>query len=681
MAEKKILFVTLSNIGDAILTLPALDYLKECLAGARVTVLCGPRSACLFEGNPSIDSFIVYDKHAPLAEKVALFGRLAAMGFYAVADMRNSFFGAFLPAQRRTSPLLSIPAAVAHMRQRHLYKAKSLFGKGALPSAGTGVSSLPVLEKDELFCRRVLDEAGISATDTLIVVSAGGRSHLKRWPADNYIRLCNELLKDERTRIVLVGDRQDEPVVGRIQEGLARPVVNLCARTTPGQLAVLLKKARLLVTNDSAVLHLAGYLDVPVVAIFGPTSETKYGPWSSDSLVVKRDIACRPCQKAQCRFSTIACMQLVRPNDVLLAVQGVLGRQPPASNKSGPRRILLVRTDRVGDVVLSTPAIASLRRAYPHAYVAMVTSPAARPAVENNPFLDEAIAFDKKGPHKGLLGMWRFAWFLRKKKFDVAIVLHPTRRAHLFVWLAGIPRRIGYRRKMGFLLTDRLIHDKQLGEKHEMEYVLDMLRQLGIEPSKARPVIDFGPQASAWVSGLLEREGISQQESLLAMHPAASCPSKMWPAERFAEVADTLAQKHGFTVVIVAGPADSAVADAVVGRMRSKALNLAGKTSLMQLAALLARCRLFISNDSGPVHIASAVGTPVISIFGRNQKGLSPTRWGPVGPHDRFLHKEVGCAVCLAHRCAKGFACLKAIGTDEVIESAEEVLRKTSPVK
>jgi ADP-heptose:LPS heptosyltransferase len=137
---------------------------------------------------------------------------------------------------------------------------------------------------------------------------------------------------------------------------------------------------------------------------------------------------------------------------------------------------------------------------------------------------------------------------------------------------------------------------------------------------------------------------------------------------------DRLADKYGLKVLLVAGPKDIVLAQNVIKNMHHRAVNLAGKTSVSHLASVLKRCKLFISNDSGPVHIASAVGIPVISIFGRNQKGLSPKRWGPVGKRDKILHKEVGCIECLAHNCTKRFACLKAITVDDVLGAADSIL-------
>ena len=433
-----------------------------------------------------------------------------------------------------------------------------------------------------------------------------------------------------------------------------------------------------MITNDSANLHMASYLNIPVVAIFGITDDAKYGPWSENSCIVKKEISCRPCAKAQCKLGSLECMSLVKVNDVLRAAKNILMNQRTAPGAGGPpdfKRILIARTDRIGDVLLSTPVIKALRDKYPHSYIAMMVSAYARDIVEGNPYLDKVIIYDKEVLHKSWLSSFRFAQGLKKNKFDLAVILHPTNRVHLVSFLAGIPKRVGYDRKLGFLLTDRIRHTKQLGEKHELEYNLDLLRYLGIEPQGKNLFMPLKPESEKWVKELFRQEGIREADRLLAIHPAASCPSKIWPPERFAQTADKLAQNYGFKILVIAGPKDVKLAEALVKHLRSSVINLAGKTSITQLASLLKRCSLFISNDSGPVHIASAVGTPVISIFGRNQAGLSPRRWGPVGLKDKILHKEAGCIECLAHNCQKQFACLKAISVEDVVAAADSILK------
>lgn len=668
MTVNKILFIGLSNIGDSILTLPVLDALKEKFPQAGITVLTGPRPKEIFQGNPAIEKTIAYDKRSGLKQKIRLYLDLNKERFDLVVDLRNSFLGAILFARKKTSPLSIAPAGIKHMRDRHLYRIRDI-----APAAGPK-KSFYIGRDDRDYIEKILQENNAASSGRIIVVAPGAKSHTKRWPQEKFGELVRLLISRLGAKVILAGDRDDLRVSGYIA-GNNSAVIDLSGRTNIRQLAALLEKAGLVITNDSAILHLASYLGLPLVAVFGPTDDAKYGPWSSRHAVAKKEIFCRPCQKAQCRFGTLDCLKLIRSEEVFRQAENILGSRPkPALKTPDFKRILVARTDRVGDVLLSTPVIKALRDYYPSSYIAMMVSPYARDIVEGNPYLDEVIVYDKDARHKGWLGSLRFAAKLRRKKFDLALVLHPANRAHLVVFLAGIARRIGYNRKMGFLLSDKLSHTKQLGEKHESEYSLDLVRYLGIEPEDKKPFMPLSAESEKWAEDVLSGYGISKGDKLLAVHPAASCPSKIWPNQSFAEVAERLSEKHGFKVIVVAGPKDIALAEQVIKNMRHPAINLAGKTSLSGLASILKRCRLFISNDSGPVHIASAVGTPVISIFGRNQKGLSPRRWGPLGAKDKVLHKEVGCIECLAHNCSKGFLCLKAISVEDVIHAAETIL-------
>ncbi|MBU1090827.1 MAG: lipopolysaccharide heptosyltransferase II [Candidatus Omnitrophica bacterium] len=345
-----------------------------------------------------------------------------------------------------------------------------------------------------------------------------------------------------------------------------------------------------------------------------------------------------------------------------------------ADSQGGFKRIVITRTDRIGDVLLSTPVIKALRDRYADAFIAMIVRPYAKDIVADNPYLDQVIIYDKGGKQRSWLGSYRFARNLSKKKFDLAIILHPTNRMHLISFLAGIPRRVGYNRKLGFLLTGGLKYDKQLGEKHESEYNFDLLRTLNIETQERNLFMPLREESEEWADELLEDEGIKKSDRLLAINPGASCPSKIWPDQRFAESANRLIEKYGFRVIVISGPREIRLADKVARGIDHPVVNLAGKTSISQLASIIKRCDLFISNDSGPVHIATALGVPVVSIFGRNQQGLSPRRWGPLGRRDKILHKEVGCIKCLAHHCVEEFKCLKAIEVKDVVQAAESIL-------
>ncbi|MBN2483372.1 MAG: lipopolysaccharide heptosyltransferase II [Candidatus Omnitrophica bacterium] len=339
-----------------------------------------------------------------------------------------------------------------------------------------------------------------------------------------------------------------------------------------------------------------------------------------------------------------------------------------------PEKILVVRTDRMGDVILSTPVISALRRRYPHAYIAFMCRPYTRPLLEGNPGLNEVIECDKSGSHKGFWGTVRFIRALRRTRFDVAIILHPTVRVHLVTFFAGIPRRIGWDKKNSFLLTRKIPHLKQQGEKHESQYTLDILRALGIETREIKPFVPVSEAARMNIAKRLQDKGIKVNEPFIVVHPSASCPSKRWPQEHFVTLVNKIKTGLRLPVVLVTSRDEKEFGGKVA--QVPEVIDLRGALELSELIALIEKAALFISNDSGPVHIAASLDVPVISIFGRSDPGLSPERWKPLGEHSVFVHKDVGCPVCFAHDCRKGFLCLESITPQEIFALVEKILAK-----
>lgn len=335
-------------------------------------------------------------------------------------------------------------------------------------------------------------------------------------------------------------------------------------------------------------------------------------------------------------------------------------------------KILLIRTDRIGDVLLSTPAIKAVRRHFPSAHIGVMVRPYAKEIVLGSPYIDEVILYDKDSRHKSVFSSLKFAFNLRKKRFDLSLILHPTNRVNIISFLAGIPKRIGWNRKMGFLLTKKIEDKKHLGEKHELEYSLDIIRAIGIETQDKALSIPLRKDHRKNIEEFFEKNNIGDKDRLIAINPTASCPSKTWPIENFIALSAELIKRYNAKILIVSGPEDVKKTKGLAASLKKDVIDASGKTSVGQLAWLLRKAVVFISNDSGPVHIATAVGTPVIAIFGRAQPGLSPRRWGPLGERDIFLHKDVGCEICLAHNCEKEFACLKAIEVKDVLDAVEK---------
>jgi heptosyltransferase-2 len=332
------------------------------------------------------------------------------------------------------------------------------------------------------------------------------------------------------------------------------------------------------------------------------------------------------------------------------------------------KSILVTRTDRIGDVVLSTPVLEALRKRFPNVKIVAMVLPTTRAVVEGNPYVDEVLVYDKRGSQRRFLDSLRFALSLRKKKIDVALHLHPTNRMHILSRLAGIPFRIGYKKKFGWLLSHTIAESKHLGTRHEAEYNFDLLRFLDVpKPDVLRPLFVVERSDETKLDQLLAAMKLSLPRPIV-FFPSASCVSKKWPLEHFASLAEILYARTGVPIVLVGGPDAVPLSALLRSSTTVNLVDLVDKLDLKMLGALFKRARLVVSNDSGPMHIAASVGAPVVSIFGRNDPGLRPQRWRALGKKSFYIHKDVGCIKCLAHNCQRDLLCLKSISVNDVMD-------------
>lgn len=338
------------------------------------------------------------------------------------------------------------------------------------------------------------------------------------------------------------------------------------------------------------------------------------------------------------------------------------------------RRILVTRTDRIGDVVLSTPVFSALRKVFPRSYIAAMVLPETKNVIEGHPALDEVIVYDKKGSQKDFFSAVKFSGEIAKMKFDIVINLYPSNRMHIMSFLAGIPVRIGYKRNFSNLLTHTVEDSKKEGAKHESEYNFELLNILGVHPPKKMELFfALKQKARQDLTGLLMNKGmVLGKEPYVVINPGASCPSKVWSPLRFARVGDYISEKYGKNIVLMGGKKEKRISSIVREIMRKKPVDVTGETDIAMIGWLLRFSSLLVSNDSGPVHIAAALKTPVISIFGRSQPGLSPVRWRPLGENTSFIKKDTDCPVCLAHECKNAFMCLDTVEIDDVFREIDK---------
>lgn len=328
------------------------------------------------------------------------------------------------------------------------------------------------------------------------------------------------------------------------------------------------------------------------------------------------------------------------------------------------KRILIVNVNWLGDTLFATPFIRAVKEKYPEAYIAILTHPRCYKVLEGNPNIDEIIIYDEKKQHKNLLRKFSIIAYLRSKKFDAAFILRKSLSRTLLLLFSKIPIRVGYRSKRaGFLLTKKVdIPDKEL---HKVEYFLNLAKALGIETKNKNYEIAISDSDMENGKKILEDAGI-KDKGFIALNAGGNWDPKRWPAENFAKLGDKIFEKLKLSIVLTGAKKDIALAENIAGLMKHKPFVLCGKTDMKTLGAIFKKAICVISNDSGPMHLAAAVRTKVVAIFGPT----SPELTGPYGD-GRYviLRKDIGCKIpCYDLKCRDN-RCMKAITVEDVIMS------------
>lgn len=273
-------------------------------------------------------------------------------------------------------------------------------------------------------------------------------------------------------------------------------------------------------------------------------------------------------------------------------------------------KILVVRNDRFGEFLLNIPALRALKESYPKANLVLAVDACVKELAEAVEYADQVVVWGEE-----------FRKEMRKQRFGLCVVLNPTKEAHWYCFLSGIPVRVGYDRKWGFLLTHKLKDTKCLGDRHEIECNLELVSLVGAKTKDHSFSIRVKDKVFPEFAGKMA----------IALHPFTSDPVKQWPIERFQQLAKRLAVECGAKILIVGKEEGSQTGKGkeYFDNIGSNISNFINKTSLLELAQLLKGCRLLISGDSGPVHLAASVGTPAMVLFRNDLPGKTAKRWGP----------------------------------------------------
>lgn len=336
------------------------------------------------------------------------------------------------------------------------------------------------------------------------------------------------------------------------------------------------------------------------------------------------------------------------------------------------KQILIRSTNWVGDAIITTPAIRAVRKNFPEAKISLLAKPWVAPIFYNNPYIDNILIYDAAGKHKGLSGILRLSKELRKEKFDLAIFFQNAFEAALTAILAGIPNRLGYNTDArNLLLTHCIRITPALKRVHQIDYYLGIPKGASLKSDGRHLTLVVTDKERKHAKETLSKHGITGKNRLVGINPGAVFGSaKRWFPERYAALSVKLQKYSGAEIAIFGGPGEKALGQYVSELMGSRCVNFCGKTSLREAVALIEKCQLFITNDSGLMHVAAALDTPQIAIFGSTDHITT----SPGGSRSQIIRIPVPCSPCLKPDCPKDHRCMKNITVDMVYDVAVNFL-------
>ena len=340
-------------------------------------------------------------------------------------------------------------------------------------------------------------------------------------------------------------------------------------------------------------------------------------------------------------------------------------------------KILIRATNWVGDAIMALPALRAVHGRFPDANISILARPYVADIYRGQKICDELISYDPKGAHAGLFGRERLAKELRKQKFDIALLLQNAFDAAWLAWRAGIPERVGYARDGRSLLLTKKVPVPKHDEipAHEQFYYLELLRRAGWVdslPGESFIELDVSEEHRRQAEETLLSAGARPNAIRIAIGAGASYGSaKCWPPDRFAGCVNHFRLHTDVDVILFGTAAEQKVSDAIAAGIRGPSLSLVGKTAIAALPALLSRCQLFVGNDSGAMHVAAAVGLPVVAIFGPTD----PHGTAPVTPRCTVVREKPYCSPCFLRRCPIDHRCMTSVRPEAVEAAARGWLR------
>ncbi len=336
------------------------------------------------------------------------------------------------------------------------------------------------------------------------------------------------------------------------------------------------------------------------------------------------------------------------------------------------RRILIRAANWVGDAIMTTPVIRAVKKNFPGAHITVLAKPWVVPVYAHNPHVDEIMVYDHAGRHKMGMGILRLAKDIRRRQFDLAILMQNAFEAALLVFLAGVPLRTGYNTDGRTLLLNPAVRlDPALREKHLIDYYLGIVSCNGLKTDGRSMDLFVSLADQAFADEQVIQTGTSKSGRVLGINPGATGgTAKRWFPERYAALCRRLAEKYDTRVLIFGGPADQDLGERIASAAPGCCINMAGNTTLGQAFALIRHCDLFVTNDSGLMHAAAAFNIPQIAVIGPTD----PKATAPDSPAAVMVQEPLPCSPCRKDDCPMDHVCMDRITVDRVFDTCCQIL-------
>lgn len=702
---KRLLAVNLNYMGDGLFTTPALAALRARFPDAAIDVLAGERAAAILRGNPHIDRLLTRPPRGGAGRSANLWRTLKEGDYDAVILFQSTIANAALAAlaqvpvrvgfdQDGCGPFLTHRVTERrpgeHVVDAYLRLAEAI-GEGK-PHGAAYPLSIAVSPEDEAFAENFFRVWADKPTVGLVI---GATRAQKRWPETYFARLADKLWDAAGVGCVLLGGPEEAEAARRIQAEAQSPLVSAVGKTTEKELAAVVAQLKVVVSGDSGPLHIAAAMLTPVVALFGSTDPAETGPWSLKSpsnrggaapaTVLYDALHCAPCRKRPTCNGRFDCMNALTPERAYDAVCDFLGvehqrlRLPmlPASPVVAPavrsglpeiRRVCVIRFGAMGDILMTTPAVRAIAEQLQPDAIDYIVGRNNVEVLSGIPYLRRVIPYGPRGEDMRPHNLACFLKSLRAEKYDLCINFQPSLKTFIMMHGSGAARRITYDKDMSLRPETGRV-------RHFIQDFAKELRSIGV--TLHDPIMDFVvPDAARKnVAALLADEGIAPGTPFLAANPGGTRIINRWPPERYIEFLDRMAREMPeLRLVLTGGPDDRERAEFIAANVRpeTRLVNLANRLKIKEMGALLCLARVFVTPDTGPMHIASALGTPMVVLSG----AADPDRTGPMSRRDLVvINRELSCVPCRERYCKRGdIACMTQMPVEWVMNAVRRRL-------